>query len=87
MPYEIQFKSSAWKAFNKLEGEARGRIAEAVMSLAENPRPRKARKLSGKGDFYRIRSGDYRVIYEVREKALVVLIVKVGHRREVYKKL
>jgi len=87
MPYEIQFKSSAWKAFNKLEGEARGRIAEAVMSLAENPRPRKARKLSGKGDFYRIRAGDYRVIYEVRENALVVQIVKVGHRREVYKKL
>lgn len=97
MAYEIQFKTSAWKAFNKLKGEARGRVAEAIMGLAENPRPQNARKLSGKGDFYRVRAGDYRVIYEIpacaasaagrHENVLVVLIVKVGHRRDVYKKL
>ena len=87
MPYEIQFKTSAWKAFSKLKGEARGRVTEAIMGLAENPRPQNARKLSGKGDFYRVRVGDYRVIYEIHEKALVVLIFKVGHRRDVYRKL
>ena len=87
MLYEIQFKTSAWKAFGKLKGEARGRVAEAIMALAENPMPQNARKLSARGDFYRIRVGDYRVIYEIHENTLVVLILKVGHRRDVYKKL
>jgi len=87
MPYEIQFKASAWKTFNKLDREARGRVAEAIMGLSENPKPQQARKLSGAEDFYRVRVGDFRVIYQVREGALVVLIIKVGHRRDVYKTL
>jgi mRNA interferase RelE/StbE len=70
-----------------LEAEARGRLAETIMGLAEDPKPRNARKLSGKGDFYRVRTGNYRVIYEIHESVLVVLIVKVGHRRDVYKRL
>ena len=85
--YEIKFKSSAWKAFRKLKGETRGRVAEAIWALGEDPRPRGAKKLAGQRDRYRVRAGDYRVIYEVHDKALIVLIVKVSHRREVYRGL
>lgn len=86
MHYEIQFKSSAWKAFQKFQGEARARLTEAIWELGEDPRPPGAVKLKGR-DFYRIRVGDYRVIYEIREQALVVLIIKVAHRRDVYRGL
>jgi len=85
MAYEIQFKSSAWKAFKKLQGETRGRVAEAIWALGDNPRPHGSVKLAGQRDLYRIRVGDYRVIYEIQEKALVVLIVKVGHRKDAYR--
>lgn len=62
-------------------------MAEAILALGENPRPKGASKLSGQRPFYRVRVGDYRVIYEIQEKILVVLVIKVGHRREVYQKL
>ena len=87
MSFEIQFKSSAWNSFRKLPGETRGRVAEAIWSLGEDPRPRGAIKLKGRRDFFRIRAGEYRVIYEIRDEALVVLIIKVGHRRDVYQGL
>lgn len=87
MAYELQFKSSAWRTIQKLDRSARGRIVEVIMGLSENPRPRQAVKLSGKGGYYRLRTGDYRVIYEVQDRALVVLIVRVGHRRDIYRKL
>ena len=85
--YEIQFKSSAWRVFKKLQGETRGRVTEAIWSLSEDPRPPGAVKLKGQRDLFRIRAGDYRVIYEIREQALVVLIIKVGHRRDIYQGL
>jgi len=53
----------------------------------ENPRPPGATKLEGGGELYRIRSGDYRIIYQIRDDRLVVLVVIVGHRREVYRDL
>ena len=87
MPYEIQFKTSAWKVFRKLQGEVRGRVAEAILGLAEDPRPPNAKKLSGKADYYRVRVGDYRVIYEIHENVLVVLVIKIGHRGDVYRRL
>lgn len=87
MDYEIRFKASALKAFRKLHGEKRGRVAEAILRLAEEPRPTGSRKISGRRGLYRIRIGDYRVIYEVQHEVLVVLIIKVAHRREAYRKL
>ena len=87
MRYEIRFKSSAWRAFRKPRGEEKGRLVAAIWGLADNPRPRGCRKLVGKRDLYRIRTGNWRVIYEVQEKTLVVLIIKLGHRREVYRRL
>ena len=82
--HEIRFKSSAWKALKKLQRTQRGRIKEAVWGLSENPRPFGCRKLSGTEPFFRIRVGDYRVVYEVQDDVHVVLVIKIGHRRDVY---
>ena len=87
MRYEIQFKSSAWRAFRKLRGEARGRLVEAIWSLADDPTPPGCRKLVGRRYFYRIRVGDYRIVYEVDTQAEQATIHYVRHRREVYRVL
>jgi mRNA interferase RelE/StbE len=87
MRYEIRFKASALRVFERLERRSRGRLAEAIWALADNPRPRGCRKLAGQEGFYRIRVGDYRVIYEIQDRALVVLVLKLGHRRDVYRGL
>jgi mRNA interferase RelE/StbE len=87
MSYEIKFKSSAWKSFDKLPKDINRRINEAIRELSDNPRSLKAKKLMGYRDFYRIRVGDYRVVYEIQEQVLVVLIIKVDHRRDVYRGL
>lgn len=87
MRYEIRFKTSAWKALQKLDREARGRLALAIWDLADDPRPPGSRKLTGAESLYRIRVGNYRVIYQVRDDLLVVLVVKLGHRRDIYRDL
>ena len=56
-----------------------------IEALANQPRPTGAKKLKGRDDLWRIRVGDYRIIYEIRDRILVVLVVRVGHRREVYR--
>jgi mRNA interferase RelE/StbE len=61
------------------------RIDATIIALARNPRPPGAKKLRGQDDRYRIRVGDYRVIYEVDDAQLLILIVEVGHRKDVYR--
>ena len=61
------------------------RLRTRIDSLADNPRPPDTKKLSGAEELYRIRVGDYRVLYAIQDKVLLVLVVKVGHRREVYR--
>lgn len=61
------------------------RIVKRIEILAVEPRPFGAKKLSGEENLYRIRSGDYRIIYQIQDKILLVLVVKIGHRREVYR--
>jgi mRNA interferase RelE/StbE len=62
------------------------KIAEEIDALAKNPRPRHTKKLEDTSDFYRIDIKDYRIVYTIQDNRLVVLIVKVAHRREVYSK-
>lgn len=64
---------------------ARRRVDAAILALADNPRPNGCRKLAGEEGQWRIRVGDFRVIYQVRDAVLLVLVVRVGHRREVYR--
>ncbi|MBS1768468.1 MAG: type II toxin-antitoxin system RelE/ParE family toxin [Acidobacteria bacterium] len=85
--YAIEFVKSARKDFEKLPARIRERIVEALTVLSLNPYSEllKVKKLKG-AELFRIRLGDYRVVYEVRKKQLVVVVIKVGHRSEVYRK-
>ena len=83
--YSVLIKPSARKELEAVDlKKDRQRIVAAILSLADDPRPSGCRKLSGK-DKYRIRCGDYRVVYSVLDVILVVTIVKVGHRSDVYR--
>jgi mRNA interferase RelE/StbE len=83
--YRIDIKSIAAKALADLSAADQRRIAAKIDTLAANPRPEGSRKLAGVEDLYRIRSGDYRVIYQILDRQLVVLVIRIAHRREVYR--
>ena len=84
MSFEIQILRTAQRQLAALERPVRERITSTILELAVNPRPSGSKKLSGR-DGWRIRVGDFRVIYEILEDRLVVLVVEVGHRREIYR--
>ena len=83
--YEIEISRSAEKQLRKLPRKDQERIVQAILPLAEDPFPRGSRKLSGYDDVFRIRIGRYRLLYSVSSRKLVVIILKVGHRRDVYR--
>ncbi|WP_295385613.1 type II toxin-antitoxin system RelE/ParE family toxin [uncultured Thiodictyon sp.] len=85
MAYRIEIKRNARKALLSLPHAYRSRIGEAIDSLASDPRKPGTRKLEGSESLYRLRVGDYRVIYEIQDARLIIVVVKVGHRREVYR--
>jgi mRNA interferase RelE/StbE len=82
--YKLTFKKSVTKDLRSISKQDLKRIIERFDELTNNPRPVGCEKLSGQ-ERYRIRQGDYRIIYEIRDDVLVVVVVKVGHRREVYR--
>ena len=84
--YELVFRKSVAKDLRLLPNKDVKRILERIRTLAVDPRPAGCEKLSGQ-ERYRIRQGDYRIVYEVEDARLIVLVVKVGHRREIYRKL
>ncbi len=84
MSYRVEFTSAAARQIRKLPRQARTRIFDSVGALAEDLRPHGARKLVGQQTAWRIRIGDYRVIYDVFDSELLVQIVRAAHRREVY---
>jgi mRNA interferase RelE/StbE len=63
----------------------RARVDRKVDALAENPRPAGAKKLKGSSELWRVRAGDYRVIYSIHDDVLLILVVKIGHRGDVYR--
>jgi len=83
--YELEISRTAERQIRKLDRQARQRILRAVSALAEEPRPPGSRKLTGSEDVFRIRVGDYRVLYSVEHRRLIVIVFKVGHRRDVYR--
>ena len=85
MTYRIDLAPAAVRQLRKLDLPARRRVQAAIELLAEQPRPPGAIKLAGGEDEWRVRTGDYRVVYEIRDEVLVVLVVAVGHRREIYR--
>ena len=84
MTYTVEILRSAQKQLAKIDGQDRERIIDAIRALANDPRPAGSKKLSGRSA-WRIRIGTYRVIYEVHDERLLVLVVAVGHRREAYR--
>jgi mRNA interferase RelE/StbE len=82
--YHLIVKPSAEKQFAKLPPQLRRRITKAFDGLRENPRPRGCVKLQGEEDLWRIRVGDFRVVYTIEDDELIVLVVRVAHRKDVY---
>ncbi|MFZ4394733.1 MAG: type II toxin-antitoxin system RelE family toxin [Kiritimatiellia bacterium] len=82
--YELRFRKSVGKDLVPIPKRDVQRIIEAIQSLADNPRPTQSLKLSG-AEKYRLRCGAYRVLYEIHDDVLVVCVVKVGHRKDVYR--
>lgn len=85
--YEILIAPKAERQFRRLPEDIRRRVRDDVLRLAGNPRPNGAEQLEGKPGLWRIRTGDYRIVYTVRDAELVVLVVKIAHRRETYRNL
>ena len=83
--FQIEWKTSAIRELKRLDRSVTSRIVEVVGNLSENPFPPGRRKLEGGGNCYRIRISDYRVIYEVTTEHLLVKIVRVRHRKDVYR--
>ena len=83
--YELRITPTARKEIDRLPTQARERVEVAIVSLADNPRPFGSKKMRGLQDTYRIRVGNYRVIYEVQDDALLIIVVAVGDRKDIYR--
>jgi len=84
--YSVLIKTSAAKELEVVEPRTvRARIVSRIQGLAENPRPRGSQKLAGEAERYRIRQGAYRIVYSVDDEPRTVTVVKIGHRRDVYR--
>ena len=83
--YAVELLPSAAKALSNLEAGIRRRIARRIDRLAADPRGGGAVKLRGADDVWRARVGDYRIVYQVEDERLVILVIRIGHRREVYR--
>ena len=85
MTYRIEFRPSAARALRKLEPSVQDRLRGVITLLAEDPRPPNSRALAGRPG-WRIRVGDYRVIYTFSDDVLLIVVVAVGHRRDIYQR-
>jgi mRNA interferase RelE/StbE len=83
--YRVEFRGAAERELRRIDRQTIPRLIEAIRSLAEEPRPAGTRKLAGSEQAYRIRVGDYRVVYTVDDEAKLVSIDRVRHRREAYR--
>lgn len=82
--YRLAFKKSVVKDFERIPKEFAAKLLSRIKGLAEDPRPRGSAKLAGQ-ERYRLRQGDYRVLYEIREDELLVTVVKAAHRKDAYR--
>lgn len=87
MKYHIEITDKIEKKITKLPKKDKERIIEAIDSLIENPRPDNCKKLKGnnKPPLYRVRAGNFRIVYSIQDEILLILVVEVGHRKDVYK--
>lgn len=87
MAYALDLAPAAIRDLKRIPKDVRRSITQTIDTLAFDPRPQGCEKLEGASDLYRVRCGEYRVIYQVQDDVLVVLVVRARHRREVYRDL
>lgn len=85
--YKVEFTRSAKKEFDRIPSDIQNKVVEALSILSQNPFSEflKIKKLKGADELYRIRLGDYRLVYEVRRHILVIIVIKIGHRKDIYR--
>lgn len=87
MPYTVEFRPSVWKNAKNIPNKDLVKIKSKIDEIRFNLPDPTATKMSGNNDFHKVQCGNYRIIYEIHEHRLVILVVKVGHRKDVYRKL
>ena len=87
MKYSVEFRPAVLKSLKRLSKKDLRRIKKRTDDLAQNLPDSATTKMKGNNAFHKIRSGDYRIIYEIHDDRLVILVVKIGHRKDVYKRL
>ena len=85
--YAVEVTPAASRQIRKLDRNTQKRVLARIEKLEEDPRPRDASKLQSPEELYRVRVGDFRIVYQVEDDRLLVLIVRVGNRREIYRNL
>ena len=85
MPFTVKIANKAQKELKKVSPPYQQKIIKAVKELALNPMPIGVKKLKGRLNEYRVRVADYRIIYEIHDSEMIILVVKVGHRKAIYK--
>ena len=84
MSYQVFIKPAAQRQIKKLTLAVQKDLIALIENLSEDPRPSGCKKLKGRRNQYRVRSGDYRIIYSIEDNSLIVRVIKVGHRRDIY---
>lgn len=85
MRYRVEIRRVALRELRYFPQNDQARILDRAEELADNPRPMGCVKLEGRGDLYRIRCRDYRIIYEIRDEIVLVVVIKIGHPKDVYR--
>ena len=85
MAYTVEILPRAQRQLAKFDRPIRKRLGDAIDELEKNPRPPGVKKLEGEDNIWRIRVGDYRILYEIHDRKLLILVVDVGHRSDVYR--
>jgi len=85
MSYAVTLLRDVQKALDKMDEGQRGRMIRAIRLLGGNPHHSGVVKMSGRDDLFRVRVGDWRIVYAIRDRELVVIVIRIGHRREGYR--
>lgn len=87
MGYRIELTARAYRDFKKLPKHVQAQVASRIDGLATDPRPAGAKKLAESEGIYRLRSGNYRILYRIEDDVLLILVLAIGDRREIYRRL
>ncbi len=87
MAYTVEFRPSVWKNLKHVVKKDLVKIKKTIEEISAHPPDPATTKMSGDNNFHKVRCGNYRIIYEINENRLIILVVKIGHRKDVYRKL